>query len=387
MISDHPPNTSLSRTIAIFRKWLYLPDIVPLLAVIGTIAANRERGNPVWLMLIGGPGVGKSELLSSLTQLEDVQTISTLNTASLLSGTPRKESAGGSGGLLRCIGDMGTLVAKDFGSVLSMPAESRTATLGALREVYDGYWKRHLGVDGGKTLEWEGQVGFLGAATSSIEKQYDAMAKLGDRSIFVRLGGTARLEQARRAIQNASFQGDMRKDLSSAMAGLFANARLNEVPSPNKEDELLILAHLAAAARSGVDRDRSGKNISLIHETESPARIAVQLRRLYQGLWSMGADEANCNRVVRRVAIDTVPLVKGLIVEALSTLDRASSIRDLCGMTRYPGSTVRKKIEDLEKHRVVAKVASEGREHAYDLVEDIKEALRTFSPKSEQGAA
>jgi hypothetical protein len=54
---------ALSVLILTFKRWLYLPDAAALLAVLGTVAANRMGGDPLWLLLIGPPGGGKTELL------------------------------------------------------------------------------------------------------------------------------------------------------------------------------------------------------------------------------------------------------------------------------------------------------------------------------------
>jgi hypothetical protein len=85
----------------------------------------------------------------------------TVTPSGLLSGKPDKQKdKGARGGLLRQIdgfGGFGIICLKDFGSVLSMHAETRAETLAALREVYDGSWTRHLGSAGGKTLSWKGK--------------------------------------------------------------------------------------------------------------------------------------------------------------------------------------------------------------------------------------
>jgi putative DNA primase/helicase len=57
-----PGDATLESTVAVFQRWLHLPDPDPLYAVLGTIAANRLPGDPVWLLDVGGSSWGKSEL-------------------------------------------------------------------------------------------------------------------------------------------------------------------------------------------------------------------------------------------------------------------------------------------------------------------------------------
>src|SRR5437870_3226215 len=85
---DLPP-TSVDDVVEAFSRWLYLPDTDPLLAVLATVAANKLEGDPVWLLLVGPPGSGKSELLTPLAHLPDVHPTATLTEAALLSGTPK----------------------------------------------------------------------------------------------------------------------------------------------------------------------------------------------------------------------------------------------------------------------------------------------------------
>lgn len=132
---------TLAEVLGAFHQWLHLEDVGALYALLGAVAANRLEGDPSWLMLVGASSGGKTELLNALTGLPNTHMAATLTESALLSGTAKKDrAAGAKGGLLRVIGDQGTLILKDFTSVLSMSRDPRAAVLAALREIYDGSW-------------------------------------------------------------------------------------------------------------------------------------------------------------------------------------------------------------------------------------------------------
>src|ERR1700751_3768893 len=109
-MSAQPERTAstLDHTVGVFRRWLHLPDAAALLAVLGAVAANRLDGDPVWLLLVGSPSSGKSEILQAVGSLPDVYPTASLTEGGLLSGTPKREKAkDASGGLLRTIGHAG----------------------------------------------------------------------------------------------------------------------------------------------------------------------------------------------------------------------------------------------------------------------------------------
>src|SRR5665811_801779 len=110
-------------SLTTYQKHLYLPDPEPLLLVWSAFAANYLAGEPVWIMIVGSPGSGKSEMLQPLIHLQDVHEMGAVTEAGLLSGTSDADlDKGFTGGLLDEIGEFGVIVLKDFGSVLAMRA-------------------------------------------------------------------------------------------------------------------------------------------------------------------------------------------------------------------------------------------------------------------------
>src|SRR5215813_3479235 len=118
-----------------FQKWLdqdFDLDVVD--AVLATGASKRLSGDPLWLLIVSGPGYGKTETARSLSGAGAHVTSTIASEGALLSATPRKDKAkGATGGLLRKIGDRGILVIKDVTTILSADRNTRGVVLAAIR--------------------------------------------------------------------------------------------------------------------------------------------------------------------------------------------------------------------------------------------------------------
>jgi hypothetical protein len=236
---------TLAEVVSIFQSNLYMPDPTVLYVVAGAMAANRLDGDPVWLLVVGPPSSGKTEVLSSMSGLENVHPAATLTEGALLSGTAQRDHAqDAKGGLLREIGEYGIVLAKDFGSVLSINRDTRSQMLAALREIYDGSWTRRVGVDGGKVLHWEGKIGLIGGCTPAFDRHHAVIAAMGDRFVLFRLGGMVESEESRqdrakqlmqRALSGSGDEKQLRRQLSEAVIGLFAG--IKDEPRDLIEDE------------------------------------------------------------------------------------------------------------------------------------------------------
>jgi hypothetical protein len=351
---DGTPYT-INDTLEVFERWLLLKDRTPVYAVLGTVSANMLPGDPVWLGLIAPPSSAKTEILNSVSRLRFVAPAATLTLPGLLSGTPKRQyGTGAKGGLLRQIGAFGILMMKDFGSILAMRPDSRNEFLGALREIFDGSWIRHLGSEGGRTLEWKGKVGLIFGATPVIDSYYTVIGTMGDRFLFNRM--TPDPNQLKRALlHKGGATQRMRQELAEAVERLFAEPRREPRPLSDEEfDRLNNIVSLAVRLRGGVERDRVKRDLEVIYGAEGTARLGLTLEGLLAGLDALGVDRTVAFKVIETVAMDSVPPLRRRAYEWLEGRGQAktSSIAAAVGL---PTTTVRRALEELAAYDLVAR--------------------------------
>ena len=374
------------------RHWLFMPDTGPLEVVLGAIAANKLPGDPVWLLLVGTPGSGKTEVLNTIIEVSDVHQVAILTEASLLSGTPKRDAKGAKGGLLREVGDFGILQVKDFGGLLSISRDARGPILAALREVYDGAWTRYVGSDGGRTLSWSGKCGLVGGATPSIDGFYAVMSILGERFSYYRLGEVPEANRAEKALIHSGHESEMRGELSEMVAGLLNNVDYTtDIEfSAEERQKLVHLAIFTTRCRSAVERDSYvNREISLIPGVESPTRLVKVLAQLLKGLQVVGVAKGRAWQLVEKTALDSMPALRQKTVLAMIHLDYEIGTSDLAAQLGYPTNTTRRTLEDLACYGIVERdVGGAGKAdlwRASDWTRNEFEAATTTLPQIWEG--
>ena len=200
------PKRSLDDVHKAFRKWL--GDEYDLDAIDATCAAGaseRLAGDPLWLLIISGPGNAKTETVQSLIGAGAHVTSTIASEGALLSASPKKSRVKtATGGLLRKIGDHGILVIKDVTIILSADRNTRAdACWPRIREIYDGRWERNVGTDGGQTLTWTGRIVIVGAVTTAWDVAHAVVATMGDRFVLLRINSNVGRQQVQHAGRSA----------------------------------------------------------------------------------------------------------------------------------------------------------------------------------------
>ena len=216
--------------------------------------------------------------------------------------------------MLKKIGTRGVLVLKDFTSILSMPDRtSKPMILAALREIYDGYWVRNVGSDGGQELEWTGHLTLIGGCTTSWDTAHTTIAAMGDRFALIR-GDSRNLEDrlsaGRQAMKNTGDEVLMRAELKAASKRVISAASTKEVTvAAEDQDAILRAANVVTMARSAVDFDYRGK-VEYSHDPESPTRLTKELIQLMRGAIAIGLDHERALALAMRSARDSMPPIR-----------------------------------------------------------------------------
>jgi hypothetical protein len=354
---DYAPQTtacSIDETIAVFRKWLSLSDITPLLALLGTIAANYLPGDPVWFGIVAPGSSAKTEMLNSVSSLPHVHKVGTLTLPALLSGTPKRQrDKTARGGLLCEVGEFGIIVAKEFGSVLSMRPDAKAEVLGALREVYDGEYTRRIGTEGGRQLYWKGKVGFIFGCTPVIDSHHSVIGAMGERFLLSRL--TPGEGQFKHALKHVGTKTTlMRQELAENVGKLFANLREPIPLSDDEAEQIDKVISLVVALRGPIERDRHSREIENIYGKEGTGRLGLTLERLLGGLDSLGVERSKGLDVIKRVAMDSVPPIRRAAYECVYKYHDVLTA-DVAIDLGLPTNTTRRALEELAAYGLVTR--------------------------------
>ncbi len=266
-------------------------------------------GDPLWLMLIGGPSSGKTEALRALGGL--ARSIDDVTVAGLL-GWVGSGSKGRPSGLLLRVGSRGLATIADLSTLLAGDFKEREKTFAALRRIYDGSYSRALGTYP-QPLKWKGRLTLIAAVTGVVDNYSSHADALGPRWVYFRIpdlsaaGKKRAAAYARITAQDKREQRAHVQELATIAVG-DAAVRLDMVAVPDElADTIIDTAIVATQARAGVPRSGYGQR-DVIGEVvrEEPMRLSGQLELLARGLLALRVSRAETIRLVRRCALDSI---------------------------------------------------------------------------------
>lgn len=372
---------------------IHMPDPEALYVTLGAMAGNMMSGKPVWLLLVGASGSGKTLLLESLMKLDRTRMVASIKGESaLLSGVKKKDRAhDATGGILKELGENGCLVFMDLNTLLSKRKEEVGEMLGILRELYDRTWSRDIGGEGGRHIAHSGRVCLLAGVTHTIDRHTEANQEMGPRCLFYRLPWTDGYQESMSAV-NAINPDETRTNMQLIVQAMFnglelsfENPTLRREMNPTEADVIVGIAQLGSKLRSIVPRDWKDRTVIDVPSEEVSTRMSQQMSQLFCGMEAIGVHKEQIWAALRKIAMDSMPQVRRMTLKCIIRedvkLDKgistgAAKVVDIAKQIRISETAAKRVVEDLSLLGVIKK-KSEG----WRLTEWSKERLGIEKPE------
>lgn len=381
--SDYSP-IAYEKLERIINSYLLLADKGLIKLIVATVICHRLPLEPVWLLIVAGPGAGKTELLSGLYGLNKVHPLSDLTPQTFMSGYKGDNSS-----LLERLPNEVILIMKDFTTVLEFSADKQAAILAQFREIYDGSYGKEFG--NAESRQWQGKIGFIAGVTPAIDRKQPIHQALGERFIKYRPTPADSMEVTKRAMSNSGNEKQMREDIRNAFTDYIESLDIPEVPPkvpPEYEEAIMCLAVFCAKARSAVIRDSyHSREIVEIPEPEHPTRLVKQLANLMSALAVISGDFTRDDyRIIYKIGMDSLTAVRRLIIEHLFSSGTPQSINAIADATGYLPNTTRRQLEELQGLKLV-RGDSTTMAYSYELTADTRQLLAKARLTSETESA
>jgi len=173
---------------------------------ISIIISNLMEGDPVWILLVGPPSIGKTEIIRSIRNAVSTYFINRISPNTLISGFTKSDHSD----VITRIVKATSFCVTDFGSFLSFHPQDMQKVMQQLRDIYDG--KVHSEYGNGKITDWSGKVGILGGVTPEVERHQTFIGRLGDRFLYYRMAipESKRVNIAMMALDKESKEDELR---------------------------------------------------------------------------------------------------------------------------------------------------------------------------------
>jgi hypothetical protein len=351
---------------------LYIQDEEALDIVLATAAANFIEGDPVWLLLVGPSGGGKTELLNMFQDSKHALTISKFTKNTLLSGF--KNLPTGQDLLFQMKDKL--VIIKDLAPILELGKDEQREILADLRDAYDGYVSKRWGT--GQTKTWKGKFGLIAASTNALDKKWKLYSELGERFIRVNLktDAKAQTEFAMRRIGSEELFRDKLRELGCGFLDHYQKSAQTQLPPIPDEvtSQISRLGILTARLRTPVMRN-ANKDVEVLPIPEVGTRLSKQLMRLAQSSALMfESPEVKLYgdyKLALRVAVDSIPVKRTLILSNL--LEGCSTTQEISRNTSLPKTTISYELADMRMLGVITESSSGS---GWEILEEIEFELR-----------
>lgn len=370
----------------------FLPNTSVALKLMLAVATSGVRNNPVmlWLLFIGSPSSGKTELLKLIKKIPHVISLDTLTQNSFISGE-RETDKQKVYDLLKEL-DRKCLIVKDWTAVLSQDERMTKKILGDLTGVYDGSFEKFSSARG--KISYDAEFSHLGAITpATLNRHHNYLNMIGPRFLFYTIPSLSKEEENKSF--DTIFSKENRKEAEERLSTLVFNylVYLNEsqiVLKPLNDEVktyLKLAARFVARGRGIVILqknsfvDEGSKEVTYYEpqdiQIEQPFRAIQQLISLAEylafvgGKKTVGLEELE---IIKEVVISSMPADRSQALRVLLATDNGEiTAQQLKDQSDKSIKTARRLLDELTHLGLVEKVKGTGQlASTYKIADEFK---------------
>lgn len=319
---DSQDKTSLAwvALMAYIREWFYLApgaEEAFRICFLAALAQSIPALRPIWVMLIGVSGSGKTSCVAAaLEAFPGATMIGDLSVNTLLSNFGRTIEQRRKNSLLHQCGKSALLIAKDFTTLLSKKEDAQLAIFAQFREIYDGYYVSARGV--GSPIDWTGKATMIAVCTPAMEDHWGRMRDLGERFITVRWNKGDPFDITAAAIKSERAGAAVATGLKERVRAVLATLQgqigdASALPSLDAGQCLRCIAmgEITGLLRAPVKRESVGKRrIRNVSPHEAPTRVAMAISSICSLSAMLGGRDYISNAdftLGHRIMLDSIP--------------------------------------------------------------------------------
>lgn len=375
---------------------LFLPNTSIALQIMLAVATSGVRRNPVmlWVLFVGAPSSGKTELLKLIKKNRNVLSLDTLTQNSFISGE-RITKTNKVYDLLDQLNNT-CLVVKDWTAVFSTDERQTKKIVGDLVGIYDKSFEKFSSARG--KISYDAEFSHLGAITpATLNKHHNYLNMIGARFLFYSIPCLSK--DAEEKSFTAIFAKEDRK-IQEQKVSLLVNEYLTylntnpinqiEQLSDDFQEYFKTAARFLARGRGIVIMQPSsfkaedGNEITYYESSENqieqPFRAIQQLIILAEylafvaGKTRIGEEEL---LIIKEIVIGSMPADRSQALRALKAAENGEiTAQQLKDNTDKSNKTARRLLEELCHLELVEKVKGSGTiASSYNLTEEFKQFI------------
>lgn len=374
----------------------YLPNTKNTLKIMLAVATSGVRKNRVmlWLLLVGSPSSGKTDLVKLIKNNKDVMCLDNLTQNSFITGE-RSTEKDKTYDLLPLLNGK-CLVIKDWTSLFSLDEKATKKIIGDWVNSYDKSLSKFSSRRGNITYESEfSHVGCITPATLNKHTQYLNM--IGPRFLHFIIPDltTEQENQSFDAIFSNEDRSIKEKEAGNLISEYLDNLNQKDIETikpltKGAKRFLKVASRFMAKARGIVIiqpasfKDESGKEVTyyeaLDTQVEQPWRAVQQLIALSKYLALVGNKEEvgpNELSLIREVVLSSMPADRANALKVLrSTPDQEITTKELSGDSGKSFRTSGRLLEELSSLGILKKSKGMGQiANTYQIEDVFKEFL------------